>query len=53
MKTVKNFDEMMKEADEIDYSAAVARMTGQALTEEQEEMCRRFDALYDETHPGR
>lgn len=50
---MKNFDEMMKEADGIDYSALAARMAGQELTEEQEEMCRRFDALYDETHPGR
>lgn len=49
---MRNYEEMMKDADEIDYSAVVARMAGQALTEEQKEMCRRFDALYDETHPA-
>ncbi len=37
--------------DQIDYTAVIARMTGQPLTEEQQASCAAYDALYDATHP--
>lgn len=44
-------EKLMEEAESIDYSAVIARLAGQPLTEEQKEMCARYDALYDATHP--
>lgn len=46
----KNLEEMEKG---IDYSAVIARMAGEPLTPEQEESCRKFDTVYDSTHPDR
>lgn len=42
--------DMMKETEEIDYTAVIARLAGQPLTEEQKKMCARYDALYDAAH---
>lgn len=47
----KNVKELEKMADDIDYSSVIARMAGQELTEAQKEECRKFDELYDATHP--
>lgn len=44
--------EMFNEVDTIDFTAVVARLAGEPLTDEQREMCERYDALYDETHEG-
>lgn len=41
---------MLDEVENIDYSAVIARLAGQPLTEDQKEMCARYDALYDMTH---
>lgn len=40
----------MEEAENIDYTAVIARLAGQPLTEAQKEICARYDALYDATH---
>ncbi len=42
--------QLMEEAEQIDFSAVIARLAGELLTEEQEEICQRFDALYDAVH---
>lgn len=42
--------EMFNEVDSIDFTAVVARLAGEPLTDEQREMCERYDALYDATH---
>ena len=46
----KSLDELEKE---IDFDAVIARMAGEPLTPEQEESCRKFDTVYDCTHPDR
>lgn len=48
--TITELEKLMREVESIDYSAVIARLAGQALTDEQKEMCARYDALYDATH---
>ena len=43
----KSLDELEKE---IDFDAVIARMSGEPLTEEQEESCRKFDVVYGYAH---
>lgn len=43
--------ELKEMAEEIDYTAVIARMAGKELTPEQKESCRKFDEVYDATHP--
>lgn len=45
-----DWKQLTEEAEQIDFTAVIARLAGEPLTEEQEEMCRRFDALYDAVH---
>ena len=47
---IKVLEKLMREDEAIDYSAVIVRLAGQALTDEQKEMCARYDALYDATH---
>lgn len=49
-KTLKH-KELEQMAEEIDYKAVIDRLAGKKLTEEQMESCRKFDAVYDATHP--
>lgn len=51
MDNKKDVKELEKTVEEIDYKAVIARMAGQPLTEEQKESCRKFDEMYDITHP--
>ena len=43
-----NKKEMMKEVEQIDFSAVISRLVGKPLSEEEKEMCERYDNLYDE-----
>lgn len=45
-----NIKKMMDEAERIDYRAVIARFVGEDMSAEQQEMCKRFDDLYDATH---
>lgn len=42
--------QLMEAAEQIDFTAVIARLAGGSLSEEQEKMCRQFDALYDAVH---
>lgn len=49
----ENMKDMEKMMEEIDYSAVIARLAGTPLTKEQEESCKKFDEVYDATHPNK
>lgn len=52
-KAKKEDKDLEKMVDEIDYSAVIARLAGTPLTKEQEESCKKFDEVYDATHPNK
>lgn len=46
----KNNENLMHEAESIDYTAVIARLSGQTLSAKQKAMCDRYDRLYDKLH---